>query len=82
MRGRGTILLISLGFTRPSPDNDHGEYLVRSNHGVRVCYYDCSKVPPLRNCIIRNSGLILLNKTPLSKKPSRSVHTQFLLKGT
>ena len=38
-----------------------------------------SKVPPLRNCIIRNSGLILVNKIPLYKKQSRMIHVQFLL---
>ena len=38
-----------------------------------------SKVPPLRNCIIRNSGLILVNKIPVFKKLSRLIHVQFLL---
>ena len=37
------------------------------------------KVPPLRNCIIRNSGLILVNKIPVYKKLSRLIHVQFLL---
>ena len=38
-----------------------------------------SKVPPLRNYIRRNSGLILLNKIPVYKKLSRLIHVQFLL---
>ena len=38
-----------------------------------------SKVPPLRNRIIRNSGLILANKIPVYKKLSRLIHVQFLL---
>ena len=38
-----------------------------------------SKVPPLRNCIIRNSGLILLNKIPLYKKLPRLIHVQYLI---
>ena len=38
-----------------------------------------SKVPPLRACIIRNSGLILKNKIPLCKKLSRLIHAQFLI---
>ena len=38
-----------------------------------------SKVPPLRNCIIRNSGLILVNKIPVYKRLSRLIHVQFLL---
>ena len=41
------------------------------------CVY--SKVPPLRNCNIRNSGLILVNKIPVYKKLSRLIHVQFLL---
>ena len=38
-----------------------------------------SKVPPLINCIIKNSGLILVNKIPIYKKLSRLIHVQFLL---
>ena len=38
-----------------------------------------SKVPPLRNCIIRHSGLILVKKIPVYKKLSRLIHVQFLL---
>ena len=38
-----------------------------------------SKVPPLRNFIIRNSGMISLNRIPLYKKLSRRIHGQFLL---
>ena len=38
-----------------------------------------SKVPPLRNCIIRYSGLTLVNKIPVYKKLSRLIHVQFLL---
>ena len=38
-----------------------------------------SKVPPLRNCVIRNSGLILLNETPQYKDLCRLIHIQFLL---
>ena len=37
------------------------------------------KVPPLRNCIIRNSGLTLVNKIPVYKELSRLIHVQFLL---
>ena len=40
-------------------------------------YY--SKVPPLRNCVIRNSGLIFLNKIPPYKKLSTLIQPQFLL---
>ena len=40
---------------------------------------DCSKVRPLRNFVIRNSGLISLNKIPLCKKQSRLIHVQFLV---
>ena len=43
------------------------------------CLSVYSKVPPLRNCIIRNSGLILVNKIPVYKKLSRLIHVQFLL---
>ena len=39
-----------------------------------------NKVSPLRNCIIRNSGLISLNKIPLYKKLSRLILVQFLIK--
>ena len=42
-------------------------------------YY--SKVPPLRNCIIRNSGLILLDKVPLYKKLSRLLHVIIIFIG-
>ena len=38
-----------------------------------------SKVPSLRNCVIRILGLILLNKIPLCKKLFRLIHAQFLL---
>ena len=38
-----------------------------------------STVPPLRNCIIRYSGLISLNRVPPHKKLSRLIHVQFLL---
>ena len=38
-----------------------------------------SKVPPLRNCVIINSGLILLNEIPPYKKLSRLIQPQFLL---
>ena len=43
------------------------------------CVSRYSKVPPLRNCIIRNSGLILVNKIPVYKKLYRLIHVQFLL---
>ena len=39
----------------------------------------CSKVLPLRNCVIRNSGLISLNRISLYKKLSRLIHVMFLL---
>ena len=35
----------------------------------------------LRNCIIRNSGMISLNKIPLNKRLSRLIHVQFLVQG-
>ena len=38
-----------------------------------------SKIQPLRNCVIRNSGPISLNKIPFYKKLSRMIHVQFLL---
>ena len=38
-----------------------------------------SKVPPFRNYVIRNSGLISLNKIPLYKELSRLIHVQFLV---
>ena len=38
-----------------------------------------SKVSSLRHCIIRNSGLISLNRIPLYMKLSRLIHVQFLL---
>ena len=38
-----------------------------------------SKVLPLRNSIVRNSGLISLNRIPLCKKQSRLIHVQVLL---
>ena len=37
-----------------------------------------SKVSPLRNCVMRNSGLMLLNKIPSYKKISRLIQPQFL----
>ena len=47
---------------------------------LRCCnFFGYSKVPPLRNCIIRNSGLISLNKIHLYKKLYRLIHVQFLL---
>ena len=60
-------------------------------HGLRkdknVCFVDLfmvedqkySKVPPLRNCVIRISGLILLDKVPVNKKLARLIFAQFLL---
>ena len=47
---------------------------IKMSHAL---YY--SKVPTLRNVIIRNSGLILANKIPVYKKLSRLIHVQFLL---
>ena len=38
-----------------------------------------SKVPPLRNYVIRNSCLISLNKIPLYKELSRLIRVQFLV---
>ena len=38
-----------------------------------------SEVPPLRNCVIGNSGLIVLNKIPSCKKLPRLIQPQFLL---
>ena len=51
------------------------------NHLIIILWNDLnySKVPPLRDCIIRNSGLILVNKIPVYKKLSRLIHVQFLL---
>ena len=52
---------------------------------MKLCYQHFSnkyysKVPPLRNCIIRNAGLISLNKIPLYKKLPRLIHTvRFLI---
>ena len=48
-----------------------------SSVGNSLIDFMCSKLPPLRNCIIRNSGLISLNEIPLYKKPSRLIHVQF-----
>ena len=53
-------------------------YSYHSDKGLTEPLY--STVPPLRNCIIRNSGLISLNKIPLYKKLSRLIQIQFLLK--
>ena len=55
--------------------------LTKKVFGVHFFLYDSrySKVPPLRNCIIRNSSLVLLNKIPVYKKLSRLIHVQFLL---
>ena len=51
-------------------------------HRIILCFLliAYSKVPPLRNCAIRNLGLILLNKTPQYKKLGKLIHIQFLLK--
>ena len=45
-------------------------------------FYNYSKVPPLRNCIIRNSGLILVNKIPVYKKLSRLIHIEIFEYGS
>ena len=56
------------------------EELEGSSHGSQAKIdKKYSKVPPLRNCIIRNSDLILVNKIPVYKKLSRLIHVQFLL---
>ena len=36
-----------------------------------------SKAPPLRNCVVRNSGLILLDKVLLYKKIAWLIYAQF-----
>ena len=49
-----------------------------SQYGNHKATVQCSKVPPLRNCLIRNSGLSLLDKVLLYKKLAKLIYAQFL----
>ena len=55
----------------------HFDHTFQTFKNIRIkftTYY--SKVLPLRNCIIRKSGLILLDKVPLNKKLARLIYAQ------
>ena len=73
-------LLMSSSLTVDTNVTKHDTSYRYATSNVPSLHSVYNKVLPLRNCVIRNSGLILLNKTPLYKKLSRLIYTQFLLR--